>query len=131
MRWPSILPTGLARSGPTGPTGLAPPGRGLADRSLAGRSAPGDLRCCPAAPARACRWPWLAALILFARAWVREFAYLMRLGDDAFPGRNDKLIWAILLIVLPPVGVWLFRAYREAHWPEAKPAKARAEAFDY
>ncbi len=71
----------------------------------------------------------MAALFLFARAWLKEFTYLMRLRDDAFPGHNDKLIWAILLIVLPPVGAWLFQTYREAHWPEAKPSKG--EAFDY
>jgi hypothetical protein len=71
----------------------------------------------------------LAALVMFARAWVREFAYLMRLKDDAFPGHNDKMIWAMLLIVLPPVGAWLFQNYREAHWPEVKPGKA--DLFDY
>ena len=70
------------------------------------------------------------ALVLFGKAWLREFTYLMRLGDDAFPGHNDKLIWAILLIVLPPVGAWLFQTYREAHWPEAKPPRARGDAFD-
>jgi hypothetical protein len=71
----------------------------------------------------------LAAVVLFAKAWLREFTYLMRLRDDAFPGHNDKLIWAILLIILPPVGAWLFQTYREAHWPEAKSSKG--EAFDY
>lgn len=71
----------------------------------------------------------LSALVLFGRAWVRQFAFLMRLRDDAFPGQNDKLIWAILLIVLPPVGAWLFGSYRAAHWPEAKPGKA--DAFDF
>ncbi len=68
----------------------------------------------------------LGAFVFFVRAWVREFAILMRLGDDVFPGHNDKLIWAILLIVLPPVGVWLFQSYREAHWPEAKPTRKPA-----
>ena len=67
----------------------------------------------------------VAAVVLFARAWLREFTYLMTLGDDAFPGRNDKLIWAMLLIVLPPVGAWLFQNYRELHWPEAKSSKGR------
>jgi hypothetical protein len=70
----------------------------------------------------------IAAFVIFARAWVREFAYLMRLRDDAFPGHNDKLIWAMLLIVLAPVGTWLFQNYREAHWPEAKPT--RGDAFE-
>jgi len=71
-----------------------------------------------------------AAFVLFARAWVREFTTLMRLGDDVFPGRNDKLIWSILLIVLPPVGVWLFGTYREAHWPEAKPKGPAVDPVD-
>ena len=71
------------------------------------------------------------ALVLFGKAWLREFTYLMRLSDDAFPGHNDKLIWAILLIVLPPIGAWLFQGYREVHWPEAKPGRRGADAFDY
>jgi hypothetical protein len=71
---------------------------------------------------------FLAALALFAKAWLKEFTFLMRLRDDDFPGHNDKLIWAILLIVLAPVGTWLFQNYREAHWPEAKPSKG--DAFD-
>ena len=71
----------------------------------------------------------IAAVVLFARAWLREFTYLMKLHDEAFPGHNDKLIWAMLLIVLPPVGAWLFQTYREAHWPEAKSNKG--DAFDY
>jgi hypothetical protein len=72
---------------------------------------------------------FLAAFVLFARAWLKEFTFLMRLRDDAFPGHNDKLIWAMLLIILAPVGTWLFQNYREAHWPEAKPGQG--DAFDY
>jgi hypothetical protein len=59
------------------------------------------------------------AVVLFARAWLREFGFLMGVDDSAFPGRNDKLIWAMLLIVLPPLGVYLFRAHRRAYWPES------------
>jgi hypothetical protein len=73
----------------------------------------------------------IVALVLFGRAWLKEFTYLMRLRDDVFPGHNDKLIWAILLIVLAPVGIWLFQTYREAHWPEAKPSRGQVDAFDY
>ena len=61
-------------------------------------------------------------LYLFSIAWAREFRHLIRLDDSSFPGRNDKLIWAILLIVLPPAGVLMFRPFRQARWPEAKPA---------
>ena len=42
----------------------------------------------------------------------------MGLRDDDFPGRNDKLIWVFLLLLLAPVGAWLFRSYRLAHWPQ-------------
>ncbi len=63
------------------------------------------------------------AVILFGLEWRREFRFLMGLEDEAFRGRNDKLIWAFLLIVLPPVGVWLFRSHRMAEWPEAETAK--------
>jgi hypothetical protein len=62
--------------------------------------------------------------VWFASAWLREFRFLILLSDDVFPGQNDKLIWAILLIVLPPVGLWLFQSYREVHWPETKPTAA-------
>jgi hypothetical protein len=61
-----------------------------------------------------------------ALLWYREFRFLMNLPDDAFPGRNDKTIWALLLIVVPPVGMLTFYSYRRAHWPEPKPADARA-----
>lgn len=68
-------------------------------------------------------------LALFLWAWVVEFLALMNRSDGAFPGRNDKLIWAILMIVLPPVGLFLFRSYRTASWPwvgstNAKPTPA-------
>jgi hypothetical protein len=66
----------------------------------------------------------VAVIVLFARAWLREFSFLMGVDDSAFPGRNDKLIWALLLIVLPPVGVYLFRAHRRAYWPESETKSA-------
>jgi hypothetical protein len=60
----------------------------------------------------------LWALFWFARAWQKEFVFLMGLRDEQFPGRHDKLIWAVLLMTLAPIGIWFFRAYRLAHWPE-------------
>ena len=66
-------------------------------------------------------------LVLFALAWAREFLTLMRLGDHAFPGRFDKLLWGLLLILAPPVGVWVFSAYRESHWGVDKAAEPVAE----
>ena len=65
----------------------------------------------------------VAVAVLLAAAWVREFLFLMNLRDDDLPGRFDKPIWAGVLIVLAPVGLFLFRSYRLSHWPEplAKP----------
>jgi len=69
---------------------------------------------------------FVGLVALFLLAWVHEFTLLMRQGDDAFPGRFDKPIWALLLIVLPPVGVLAFWSYRQAHGSPAKVIDAAA-----
>jgi len=68
----------------------------------------------------------LIGFVLMVLAWVRELVFLMRLADDVFPGRHDKLIWALLLIALPPLGALAFWSFRRAHWPEAKPVDLRS-----
>ena len=65
--------------------------------------------------------------VWFVRNWQKEFVFLMGLRDDDFPGRHDKLIWAIVLLAFAPIGVWIFRSYRLAHWPEPKPRGGRSE----
>jgi hypothetical protein len=60
----------------------------------------------------------LIVLGLYLRTWRDEFIFLMGLRDDDFPGCNDKLIWVLVLVVFAPVGPWLFRSYRLAHWPQ-------------
>lgn len=52
----------------------------------------------------------IAALIVF---WIGEFVALMRISDTMFPGRYDKLVWSLLMIVLPPVGAIAFWIYRQ------------------
>jgi hypothetical protein len=64
----------------------------------------------------------LCVLAWFVRNWRKEFVFLMGLRDEEFPGRHDKLIWVGMLLLLAPIGVWVFRAYRLAHWPEPAPA---------
>ena len=56
---------------------------------------------------------------MFCGMWVREFRLLMLRRDDEFPGRSDKLAWIFALTILAPAGVWLFRSFRHARWPEA------------
>ena len=70
----------------------------------------------------------LIVLVLFVKAWRDEFVFLMGLRDEDFPGRNDKLIWVLVLLLFAPVGTWFFRAYRLAHWPEPEP-QTRTEAM--
>jgi hypothetical protein len=62
-------------------------------------------------------------LVLFLRAWRHEFLFLMSLRDDEFPGRFDKLVWVFALTLFAPIGLWFFRSYRLAHWPEPEPVK--------
>jgi hypothetical protein len=60
-------------------------------------------------------------LTLFLRAWRHEFLFLMGRRDDDFPGRHDKLVWVLMLTAFAPVGLWFFRTYHLAHWPEPEP----------
>lgn len=64
---------------------------------------------------------FLALVGLLVGLWVREFTGLMAIGDDAFPGRHDKLIWAAVMILLPPIGPLCFALFRRSCWPAAKP----------
>lgn len=61
----------------------------------------------------------LAVLLmaLFVPTWRHELTLLMALPDDAFPGRNDKIAWIVLMVLLPPVGFRASRSYRAAHLP--------------
>jgi hypothetical protein len=67
---------------------------------------------------------FLVALIILGlvlKIWRDEFVFLMSLSDDEFPGRHDKLVWIGMLTAFAPVGIWFFRAYHLAHWPEPAP----------
>ncbi len=57
----------------------------------------------------------VALVVAFVALWVREFVALMSRPDAAFPGRYDKLVWSVLLLVLPPVGLAAFWWYRRNH----------------
>jgi hypothetical protein len=60
----------------------------------------------------------LLVLSLFLKIWRDEFVFLMGRNDSDFPGRHDKLVWVVALLVFAPAGVWFFRTYRLVHWPE-------------
>ena len=62
--------------------------------------------------------PVVGILLAFAGMWSREFRLLMLRRADEFPDRHDKLAWVFVLTAMAPAGVWLFRSYRRARWPE-------------
>ena len=51
-------------------------------------------------------------------AWIHEFVILMNLRDGDFPGRFDKLVWSILMVLLPPIGLAAFWTYRRSRTPD-------------
>jgi hypothetical protein len=65
---------------------------------------------------------------LFFRSWRDEFLFLMSRTDADFPGHYDRAIWAIFMITMAPVGLWFFRSYHLAHWPEPKAERAYGRA---
>jgi len=68
----------------------------------------------------------LAAFVMMFVFWMRELITLMGLGDEAFPGRHDKILWFALLVLLPPIGMIAFSVFRRAYWPAEKPASDSA-----
>lgn len=67
----------------------------------------------------------LMLLIALGMFWVTEFVQLMLLGDSAFPGRFDKVLWgAAFMIVIPfaPFAFYLWKSARLAELSAAQPA---------
>ena len=69
---------------------------------------------------------WLI-LIIF---WVSTFYSLMAMPDSAFKGRNDKLIWAVLVIVLNLFGALVFHYWRLTQRTEDLIGKEVVEILD-
>lgn len=67
----------------------------------------------------------VVGLFMLVCCWFREFLYLMSLGNDDLPGRYDKLIWAGLFLLVPPVGLLMFLIFRRLHFADAKPSAER------
>jgi hypothetical protein len=71
----------------------------------------------------------VGSLLAFAAMWRREFGLLMARHPDEFPSPYDRLAWMFVLTAMAPAGVWFFRSYRKARWPET-PQKARLHPID-
>jgi hypothetical protein len=56
---------------------------------------------------------FLVIFLALAWVWLKQFVWLMMLGDKSFPGKYDKLIWGaafVFLFVLAPFAFILWRS---------------------
>ncbi len=61
----------------------------------------------------------LACLALFLRLWVREFRRFLALPDRAFRDGASRTYWIVMLTLLAPIGLWLFRStYPQPLFPQ-------------
>lgn len=59
----------------------------------------------------------IALVVILISYWISTFCSLMAMPDSDFLGRNDKLIWAILVIVTFAVGASMFHLWRFCQRP--------------
>ena len=58
--------------------------------------------------------------------WIKQLADLMRLPDDCFPGRYDKVLWFFLIFFASVLGAFLFWLWKVPRLVERKaPAPER------
>lgn len=53
----------------------------------------------------------IISIVLFI-FWCVQFCSLMEMGDEEFKGKNDKLIWALAMLLANFVGAFLFMLYK-------------------
>lgn len=63
----------------------------------------------------------VCAILAMIGAWIVEFVRLMRLPDHFFPGRFDKLVWTVVMVALPPIGLIAFWLFRRGYWGDRLP----------
>ena len=68
----------------------------------------------------------LFALVLLV-FWIIQFAQLMAMRDDEFPGRYDKILWFIAFLTLNVVAASIFLSWKQIQI--ASRSKLRAESL--
>jgi len=63
---------------------------------------------------------WAISLIVvgFAIYWIYQFVQFMSFEDELFPGRYDKLIWAVVFLLAPPLAPFAFHMWKSARRAE-------------
>ena len=54
----------------------------------------------------------LIGILLFI-FWCVQLCSLMQMGDEEFKGKNDKLIWALVILIANLVGAFLFWRWKQ------------------
>jgi hypothetical protein len=57
---------------------------------------------------------FLLLVLLVIWVWAYQFAFLMSLTDAELGAKNDKIIWAVAFILLPPFAPFAFIFWRRA-----------------
>jgi hypothetical protein len=58
---------------------------------------------------------WFIIALLLAAIWVCQFADLMSLADQEFPGSHDKLLWGAAFLLFSPLAPLAFLYYKGAY----------------
>ena len=53
------------------------------------------------------------AAVCLAILWAGQLLELMRMTDSDFPGRHDKVLWFVLLLVSGPLGALIFWCWKD------------------
>ena len=68
----------------------------------------------------------LAAVCLVI-LWAGQLLELMRMKDSEFPGRYDKVLWFVLLLVSGPLGALIFWCWKDHRAFELRKARMDAD----
>jgi hypothetical protein len=57
----------------------------------------------------------LMVIIAIAIIWCYQFIELMLLSETDFPGKHDKILWALAFLALPPLTPFAFRFWMRVY----------------
>lgn len=70
---------------------------------------------------------WAVIALILAAIWCYQFIELMLLSDTDFPGRYDKILWALTFMALPPLAPFAFSFWMRAYLVVRRAEKETSE----
>jgi hypothetical protein len=58
---------------------------------------------------------WAVIAFILAIIWCYQFVELMLLSETNFPGKHDKILWALAFCALPPLAPFAFSYWMHAY----------------